>query len=61
MNLKTKLSIGAIICIILGFSILHNSNKTIENIASVLIAIGCIYLLVLLLTSNKSKNKSPEK
>lgn len=60
MELKTKLAIVAILFIIGGFSILHAGKPVVENSGSILIGIGALYLIGLLLITDKNKEKQQE-
>lgn len=53
------LHILAVVLIILGFGVIHNSHKALEIAGSVSIGIGCLYFIILLLIASK-KDKSQQ-
>ncbi len=58
--MRKKLSIVAVIFIILGFGMIHGSYKNAEIYGGSLIGLGSIYLLFVLYTSGKKEKEEDD-
>ena len=55
--MKTKLGIVAVFFVIAGFGMIHGGSQTMERVAIGLMGSGIVYLLYLLITSEKKKEE----